>query len=66
MCIRDRAKQKFEQQKFEKEIAASQERQKLQQQKRDAWQNMSLLERMHAEQMTPEQIAKNRKRYGMS
>lgn len=62
----EEAKQKFEQQKFEKEIAASQERQKLQQQKRDAWQNMSLLERMHAEQITPEQIAKNRKRYGMS
>ena len=62
----EQAKQKFEQQKFEREIAASQERQKLQQQKRDAWQNMSLLERMHAEQITPEQIAKNRKRYGMS
>ena len=62
----EEAKAKFEQQKFEKEIAASQERQKLQQQKRDAWQNMSLLERMHAEQITPEQIAKNRKRYGMS
>ena len=51
---------------LEKEIEASKERQKIAQQKREQWNNMSLLERMAAEPLSQDQILQNRKRYGMS
>ena len=51
---------------LEKEIEASKERQKIAEQKREQWNNMSLLERMAAEPLSQDQILQNRKRYGMS
>ena len=51
---------------LEKEIEASKERQKIAEQKRKQWNNMSLLERMAAEPLSQDQILQNRKRYGMS
>ncbi len=51
---------------LEKEIEASKERQKIAEQKREKWNNMSLLERMAAEPLSQDQILQNRKRYGMS
>ena len=43
----------------------AQERQKVAEQKREAWQNMNLMERMAAEPLTQDQILRNRKRYGV-
>ena len=43
------AKIKFEQDKINKQIEESKQRQALQQQKRERWESMSLLERMHEE-----------------
>jgi len=51
---------------LQKEIEASKERQKVAEQKREQWKNMSLLERMAAEPLSQDQILQNRKRYGMS
>ena len=51
---------------LQKEIEASKERQKIAEQKRQQWNNMSLLERMAAEPLSQDQILQNRKRYGMS
>ena len=51
---------------LQKEIEASKERQKIAEQKREQWNNMSLLERMAAEPLSQDQILQNRKRYGMS
>ena len=51
---------------LQKEIEASKERQKVAEQKREQWNNMSLLERMAAEPLSQDQILQNRKRYGMS
>ena len=51
---------------LQKEIEASKERQKIAEQKREQWKNMSLLERMAAEPLSQDQILQNRKRYGMS
>ena len=51
---------------LEKEIEASKERQKIAEQKREQWNNMSLLERRAAEPLSQDQILQNRKRYGMS
>ena len=51
---------------WQKEIEASKERQKVAEQKREQWKNMSLLERMAAEPLSQDQILQNRKRYGMS
>tara|TARA_Y100001937_G_C7114646_1_gene329521 strand:- start:651 stop:1124 length:474 start_codon:yes stop_codon:yes gene_type:complete len=59
------AQQKYENQKLEKEIAESQERQKQQQARVERWKNMSLLERMAAEPLTQDQILRNRKTYGV-
>ena len=50
---------------LQKEIEASKERQKVAEQKREQWKNMSLLERMAAEPLSQDQILQNRKRYGM-
>ena len=61
----EKAEQEYQNQKIEKEIAESRERQKLQQQKAEAWKNMSLLERMAAEPLSQDQILQNRKRYGV-
>ena len=51
---------------LQKEIEASKERQKVAEQKREQWKNMSLLERMAAATLSQDQILQNRKRYGMS
>ena len=48
-----------------KEIEESKQRQKVAEQKREAWQNMNLMERMAAEPLTQDQILRNRKRYGV-
>jgi len=56
---------KYEQQKINKEIEESRARQEQQQQKNEAWKNMSLLGRMAAEPLTQDQILRNRKRYGV-
>ena len=62
----EKAKAEYENQKMLKEIEASKERQKIAEQKREQWNNMSLLERMAAEPLSQDQILQNRKRYGMS
>ena len=56
---------KFEQNKINKQIEESRQRQQLQEQKRAAWQQMSLGERMAAEPLTQDQILRNRQRYGV-
>ena len=62
----EKAKAEYENQKMLKESEASKERQKVAEQKREQWKNMSLLERMAAEPLSQDQILQNRKRYGMS
>ena len=57
---------KYEQNKINKQIEESRQRQQLQEQKRAAWQQMSLGERMAAEPLTQDQILRNRQRYGIS
>ena len=59
------AQQKFENEKIEKEIEASRERQAAQKAKAEAWKNMTLLERMSHEPLSQDQILRNRKRYGV-
>jgi len=61
----EKAKEDFENQKMLKEIEESKQRQAVQQQRNEAWQNMNLLERMAAEPLTQDQILQNRKRYGV-
>ena len=60
--IRD-AKLKYENDKIEKEIEASGQRQELQRQKAEAWKNMSLMERMAAEPLSMGQVIDNRMKY---
>ena len=62
----EKAKAEYENQKMLKEIEESKKRQAVQQQKREQWNNMNLLERMAAEPLSQDQILQNRKRYGMS
>ena len=50
---------------LEKKIAESQARQEEQQKKREAFSNMSLLERMAHEPLSQDQILRNRQRYGV-
>ena len=61
----EKAQVEYEQNKLNKEIEESRARQEQQQQKREQWKNMSLLERMAAEPLTQDQILRNRKRYGV-
>ena len=58
-------KAKFEQQKLEKKIAESQAKQEEQKKNREAWQNMSIGERMAAQPLSQDVILRNRKRYGV-
>lgn len=60
--IRDE-KVRFEQERINKEIEASRQRQELQRQKAEAWKNMSLAERMAAEPLSMGQIINNRMKY---
>ena len=62
----EKAQAEYETQKMLKEIEESKKRQAVQQQKREQWNNMNLLERMAAEPLSQDQILQNRKRYGMS
>ena len=62
----EKAKAEYENEKMLKEIEESKKRQAVQQQKREQWNNMNLLERMAAEPLSQDQILQNRKRYGMS
>ena len=55
----------YEKNKINKQIEESRQRQQLQEQKRAAWQQMSLGERMAAEPLTQDQILRNRQRYGV-
>ena len=61
----EQAKEQYKQEKMLKEIEESKQRQKVAEQKREAWQNMNLMERMAAEPLTQDQILRNRKRYGV-
>ena len=61
----EQAKEQYKQEKMLKEIEESKQRQKLAEQKREAWQNMNLMERMAAEPLTQDQILRNRQRYGV-
>ena len=61
----EQAKEQYKQEKMLKEIEESKERQKVAEQKREAWKNMNLMERMAAEPLTQDQILRNRKRYGV-
>ncbi len=61
----EKAKADYENQKMLKEIEESKQRQAVQQQKAEAWKNMSLMERMAAEPLTQDQILRNRQRYGV-
>jgi len=61
----ERAKAEYENEKMLKEIEESKQRQAVQQQKREQWNNMNLLERMAAEPLSQDQILQNRKRYGV-
>ena len=61
----EKAKAEYENQKMLKEIEASKERQAVAEQKRQQWNNMSLIERMAAEPLTQDQILRNRKSYGV-
>ena len=60
--IRDE-KIRFEQERINKEIEASKQRQELQRQKAEAWKNMSLMERMAAEPLSMGQVIDNRMKY---
>ena len=61
----EQAKEQYKQEKMLKEIEESKQRQKVAEQKREAWQNMNLMERMAAEPLTQDQILRNRQRYGV-
>ena len=61
----EQAKEQYKQEKMLKEIEESKQRQKVAEQKREAWKNMNLMERMAAEPLTQDQILRNRKRYGV-
>ena len=61
----EQAREQYKQEKMLKEIEESKQRQKVAEQKREAWQNMNLMERMAAEPLTQDQILRNRKRYGV-
>ena len=61
----EQAKEQYKQEKMLKEIEESKERQKVAEQKREAWKNMNLMERMAAEPLTQDQILRNRQRYGV-
>ena len=61
----EQAKEQYTQEKLLKEIEESKQRQNVAEQKREAWQNMNLMERMAAEPLTQDQILRNRKRYGV-
>jgi len=61
----EKAKAEYENEKMLKEIEESKQRQAVQQQKREQWNNMNLLERMAAEPLSQDQILQNRKRYGV-
>ena len=61
----EKAREQYKQEKMLKEIEESKQRQKVAEQKREAWQNMNLMERMAAEPLTQDQILRNRKRYGV-
>ena len=59
------AREEFENEKINKQIEESRQRQALQEQKRKRWENMSLLERMHEESktQTPADIINNQIKY---
>ena len=61
----EQAKEQYKQEKMLKEIEESKQRQKVAEQKREAWQNMNLMERMAADPLTQDQILRNRQRYGV-
>ena len=61
----EQAREQYKQEKMLKEIEESKQRQKVAEQKREAWQNMNLMERMAAEPLTQDQILRNRQRYGV-
>ena len=61
----EQAREQYKQEKMLKEIEESKQRQKVAEQKREAWKNMNLMERMAAEPLTQDQILRNRKRYGV-
>ena len=61
----EQAKEQYKQEKMLKEIEESKQCQKVAEQKREAWKNMNLMERMAAEPLTQDQILRNRKRYGV-
>jgi hypothetical protein len=61
----EQAKEQYKQEKMLKEIEESKQRQKVAEQKREAWKNMNLMERMAAEPLTQDQILRNRQRYGV-
>ena len=63
--LRDNVNFKSKIKKMLKEIEESKQRQKVAEQKREAWKNMNLMERMAAEPLTQDQILRNRKRYGV-
>ena len=61
----EQAREQYKQEKMLKEIEESKQRQKVAEQKREAWKNMNLMERMAAEPLTQDQILRNRQRYGV-
>jgi hypothetical protein len=61
----EKAKSEYEDQKLKREIAESQQRQAVQQKKREDWNNKSLMERMAAEPLSQDQILRNRRNYGV-
>jgi hypothetical protein len=56
---------KYEQDKINKQIEESKQRQKVAEERSEQWSNMSLGERMMAEPLTQDQILRNRERYGV-
>ena len=61
----EKAREEFEQSQLQKKIEESQQRQAEQEKTRQAWQNMSPIEKMAVTPLSPDQIARNRQRYGV-
>ena len=61
----EKAREEFEESQLRKKIEESQQRQAEQEKTRQAWQNMSPIEKMAVTPLSPDQIARNRQRYGV-